>query len=109
MGARLVATTPARDAVFQLGGEPWYGYWYGVIPQVVEGESYLGLNQWRGLRGALFHEICTVVNPRCVVACRDLWHTHIPLGTGTGKAGQNVEFPPIQSWFMQDLHGSRLT
>jgi len=109
VGARLLASTPARDAVFQLGGEPWYGYWYGVIPQVVEGESYLGLNQWQGFRGALFHEICTVVNPRSVVACRDLWHTHIPLGTGTAKVGQNVEFPPIHSWFMQDLHGSRLT
>jgi hypothetical protein len=27
---------PAGYAAFQLGGEPWYGYWYGVIPQVVE-------------------------------------------------------------------------
>ncbi len=27
----------AGYAAFQLGGGPWYGYWYGVILQVVEG------------------------------------------------------------------------
>ena len=27
---------PAGYAAFQLGGGPWYGYWYGVILQVVE-------------------------------------------------------------------------
>ena len=27
----------AEHAVFELGGGPWYGYWYGVILQVVEG------------------------------------------------------------------------
>ena len=32
----MVAAMPARDAVFQLGGGPWYGYWHGVIPPVVE-------------------------------------------------------------------------
>ena len=39
MGARLAAMMPAEYADFQLGGGPWYGYWYGVIPQVVEGAS----------------------------------------------------------------------
>ncbi len=29
----------AGYAVFQLGVGPWYGYWYGVILQVVEGIS----------------------------------------------------------------------
>ena len=29
----------ARQAAFKLGGEPWYGYWYGVIRQVVGGMS----------------------------------------------------------------------
>jgi hypothetical protein len=28
---------PARDVGFRLGGGPWYGYWYGVILQVVDG------------------------------------------------------------------------
>jgi hypothetical protein len=27
----------AGYVVFQLGGGPWYGYWYGVILEVVEG------------------------------------------------------------------------
>ena len=42
MGARLLATTPARDAAIQLAGEPWYGYWYGVILQVVAGPLWRG-------------------------------------------------------------------
>ncbi len=28
---------PAEHAAFQSGDGPWYGYWYGVILQVVEG------------------------------------------------------------------------
>ncbi len=39
MGARLGATMRAGNAAFQLGGGPWYGYWYGVILQVVEGKG----------------------------------------------------------------------
>ena len=35
MGARLLASTLAGHAAFELGGGPWYGYWYGVILQVV--------------------------------------------------------------------------
>jgi hypothetical protein len=27
----------ARDAALRMGGGPWYGYWYGVILEVVEG------------------------------------------------------------------------
>ncbi len=30
---------PARDAAFRLGDGPWYGYWYGVILEVVDGSS----------------------------------------------------------------------
>ena len=37
MGARLLASTPAGHAAFQLGSEPWYGYWYGVILELGEG------------------------------------------------------------------------
>ena len=32
-----MAVMPAEYAAFQLGDGPWYGYWYGVIRQVVEG------------------------------------------------------------------------
>ncbi|MEE8250476.1 MAG: hypothetical protein V3R24_01940 [Gemmatimonadales bacterium] len=39
MGARLVAVIATGYAVFQLGGGPWYGYWYGVILLVVDGMS----------------------------------------------------------------------
>ena len=39
VGVRLVTTVPARYAGFQLGGGLWYGYWYGVIRQVVDGDA----------------------------------------------------------------------
>jgi len=37
VGARLVATMLAEYAAFEMGDGPWYGYWYGVILQVVDG------------------------------------------------------------------------
>ena len=49
---------PARHAAFQLGGGPWYGYWYGVIHQVVEGESYVSPSQSR-FRGGVWHQYPT--------------------------------------------------
>jgi hypothetical protein len=36
---------PAGYVAFQLGGVPWCEWWYSVILQVVEGESYFSRNQ----------------------------------------------------------------
>ena len=52
VGARLVATKPAGYAAFKLGGGPWYGYWYGVILEVVDGTSE-GLDEERLSKVAL--------------------------------------------------------
>jgi hypothetical protein len=37
VGARVVAMMLAEYAAFEMCGGPWYGYWYGVIRQVVDG------------------------------------------------------------------------
>jgi len=86
---------PAEYAAFQLDGEPWYGYWYGVILQVVEGALVFRQRE-QGFLGV------TLLRQLPLIACQslllDFQITAIPMATIRMIGGPSTR-ASLRGWY----------